>query len=72
MVDRESLSPDVKAAVDWIAYDLPNIVNGLSTSLAGLKNQLKHLTEEVESIEAFNEGLVTSVEVVRRRLGLAP
>lgn len=71
MVDRNQLPPNVRVAVEWIAIDLPNIVNGLGDSLSALKHDLRNLTREVETMEVLNEGFKASVADIKRRLGLS-
>ena len=39
VMERDNLPDDVRAAVEWIAMDLPNIVNELGVSLRGLKHE---------------------------------
>ena len=55
-MNREQLPPDVKAAIEWIGMDLPDIVSQLGESLASLKHELRSLTREVEAMEAATEG----------------
>ena len=69
-MNREELPSDVKAAVEWLAMDLPNIVTELGTSLTGLRHELSSLTRQVEEMERANDALKSSVAMVRQRLGL--
>ena len=70
-MDREQLPPDIRAAVELLAMELPEIVNNLGKSLAGLRHELDGLARHVEALEADNEVLRSSVDVVRQRLGLS-
>lgn len=69
MVDKYQTSEE-RAAIEWLAIELPRILNELQGSLSGLKHELKNLTREVEQLEQHSITLRQSYEMVRARLGL--